>query len=288
MNDAASRRDHNVIQAINSFTNVLKSHFLFPALPEILTEADPSLKSAALNGYDAIENAVLAALYFRRMDLREAQVQEAYKDTCSWIFEDPEEHQKPWRNFRRWLEEENGCYWIEGKAGCGKSTLMKFLRSDARTQAALEQWTGSDELITASYFFWMAGTALQKNQEGLLRSFLHTILTRRRELIARVFPKQYNAMMTKCVCIPSYLLHIRKSSINCSAGYLQITRVQTSSFHAIVLNVQVHLNSQNSWRTIEDSSKYRTHFISGMVIEMIAAILTLSMIPNTTMIRVEL
>ncbi|KUJ13186.1 uncharacterized protein LY89DRAFT_591281, partial [Mollisia scopiformis] len=169
---------------------------LFPTLPDILTEADPSLKSAALNGYDAIENAVLAALYFRRMEIREAQVQEANKDTCSWIFEDPEEHQKPWSNFVRWLREETGCYWIEGKAGCGKSTLMKFLRSDARTLNALKEWTGSDELITASYFFWMAGTALQKNQEGLLRSLLHTILTRRRDLIARVFPRQYNAMMT--------------------------------------------------------------------------------------------
>lgn len=288
MDDAASKRHDTVIQAINSFTNVLKGHLLFPALPEILTEADPSLKSAALNGYDAIENAVLAALYFRKMDIREAQVQEAYKDTCSWIFEDPEEHQKPWSNFRRWLEEENGCYWIEGKAGCGKSTLMKFLRSDFRTQAAFEQWTGSGQLITASYFFWMAGTALQKNQEGLLRSLLHTILTRRWDLIARVFPRQYNAMMTKCVCIPSYLLHTRKTSINCSAGYLQITRVRTSSFHAIVLDVQVHLNSQNNWKNIEDSSKYRGRFISRMVIEMIAVILALSKIPNTTMRRAEL
>lgn len=197
LEDAASKWHDRVIDAISAFTLVLEDRFLFPALPKILTEADPSLKSAALNGYDAIENAVLAALYFRKMDIREAQVQEAYKDTCSWIFKDPGDHQKQWSNFRRWLENEDGCYWIAGKAGCGKSTLMKFLRSDPRTRSALDQWADSNELITASYFFWMAGTALQKNQEGLLRSLLHSILSRRRDLIARVFPREYDAMMTK-------------------------------------------------------------------------------------------
>jgi hypothetical protein len=202
LNDASGKRDEAVIQAIHSFTEVLESGVLFPALPQILTEADPSLKSAALHGYDQIENAVLSALYFRKMDIREAEVREAYTDTCSWIFQDPEKHQMPWNNFRRWLESENGCYWIQGKPGSGKSTLMKFIRSDSRTQTALKQWAGSDKLLTASYFFWMAGTALQKNQEGLLRSLLHTILTRRRDLIARVFPEQYNAMMAKYVNMP--------------------------------------------------------------------------------------
>ncbi|KAH8743863.1 hypothetical protein F5882DRAFT_131870 [Hyaloscypha sp. PMI_1271] len=137
MDEAASQRHNDVVRAISAFTELLKGRTLFPALPNILTQVDPSLKPAALDGFEAIENAVLAALYFRRMDIREAQVQQAYKDTCTWVYEDPEEHQKPWNNFRRWLEEESGCYWIEGKAGCGKSTLMKFLRSDPRTHAAL-------------------------------------------------------------------------------------------------------------------------------------------------------
>jgi hypothetical protein len=197
LDEAASRRHDKVIDLISAFTDVLKDRFLFPTLPEILTEVDPSLKPAAFDGYDAIENAVLAALYFRKMNIREAQVQEAYGNTFSWIFKDPKEHQKRWSNFKRWLQNDSGCYWIAGKAGCGKSTLMKFLGSDIRTKAALDQWADSDELIIATYFFWMAGTALQKNQEGLLRSLLHTILSRKRDLIARAFPREYNAMMTK-------------------------------------------------------------------------------------------
>jgi hypothetical protein len=53
------------------------------------------------------------------------------------------------------------------------------------------------ELITATHFFWRAGESLQQNQEGLLRSLLHAILGKKKDLIARVFPKQYNAMITK-------------------------------------------------------------------------------------------
>ena len=197
MDSAALKRHNEIIGAINSFTTILNtSPFLFPALPKVITDADPSLKPAALTGYDAIENAVLAALYFRKMDSRETQIAEAYKNTCAWIFEDPAKRNL-WANFRTWLENDQGCYWIEGKAGCGKSTLMKFLHMDGRTQVALKQWSGSNELIVAPYFFWLAGTPLQKNQEGLLRALLHAILDQRRDLISRVFPRLYNAMMTK-------------------------------------------------------------------------------------------
>jgi hypothetical protein len=47
-------------------------------------------------------------------------------------------------------------------------------------------------LITASFFFWSAGTLLQKSQEGLLRSFLHEVLQKHRSLIEEVFPSEWN------------------------------------------------------------------------------------------------
>jgi len=197
MDETARERQNAIIEAIGSFAQVIRGRTMFPPLPKIITESDPSLKLAAFYGYDQIEDAVLSALYFRKIDMRESQIHEAYQKTCSWIFQDPEEHQKPWSNFRKWLEADNGCYWIGGKAGCGKSTLMKFLCSDPRTHAALKQWAEQDELIITSYYFWMAGTTLQKGQEGLLRSLLYSILGKQRDLIARVFPKQYDTMMTK-------------------------------------------------------------------------------------------
>ncbi|TVY30238.1 hypothetical protein LHYA1_G000648 [Lachnellula hyalina] len=197
LNDSEQRRHDIIIQTINAFTEVLQSKILFPGLPSVLTRIDPSLKSAALNGYETIENAILAALYFRKMEDREAQVQDAHSKTFEWIFEKPEDHDKPWSNFSEWLEIGRGCYWVGGKAGCGKSTLMKFLNSHPRARESLEKWNQPASLVTASCYFWMAGTPLQKNQEGLLRSLLHTILWQRRDLISRVFPRQYDAMMAK-------------------------------------------------------------------------------------------
>lgn len=188
---------NETINAINSFLGQLRDGHLFPPLPDILYEKDPSFKSAALNGHARIEDALLAALTFRMMFEREAEIRDTYERTFRWIFEDPKERGKPWDNFQTWLREDSGCYWIEGKAGSGKSTLMKFISTHPKTQELLRDWAGKSELITGSYFFWLAGTSLQKNQEGLLRSLLHTILSKRRDLISRVFPKLYNVLIAR-------------------------------------------------------------------------------------------
>jgi hypothetical protein len=95
---------------------------------------------------------------------------------------------KPWDNFSNWLKFGGGCYWINGKAGSGKSTLMKYLLQDSRTMEALRQWAGSSDLVIVTFFFWYAGTALQKSQDGLLRSLLLDVLTRRPELVPVLFP----------------------------------------------------------------------------------------------------
>lgn len=64
-----------------------------------------------------------------------------------------------------------------GKAGSGKSTIMKFLLDHTKTAEALEAWAGTKELVIASFFFWNAGPSVQKSQEGLFRSLLYEILS---------------------------------------------------------------------------------------------------------------
>jgi hypothetical protein len=49
---------------------------------------------------------------------------------------------------------------------------MKFLAAEDRTIRLLSSWAGSHECIVASFFFWHAGTEMQKSQIGLLRSLL--------------------------------------------------------------------------------------------------------------------
>ena len=66
-----------------------------------------------------------------------------------------------------------------------------------KTKEALNEWTGSRQLITCSHFFWYAGTELQKNVQGLLRTLLYQIFNQRRDLISRSFPGRYRTAISR-------------------------------------------------------------------------------------------
>jgi hypothetical protein len=93
--------------------------------------------------------------------------------TFEWIFENDE------LAFTKWLRSGEQLYWIRGKPGSGKSTLMKFIHNDARTRELLKDWKNAEEPIVASFFFHHRGSVLQKSLDGLLRSILVQILQQR-------------------------------------------------------------------------------------------------------------
>ena len=150
LEDTVGRRHNEVLN--NLFIDQLQSGQLFPVLPELLYQADPSLKFPALNGHTQIEDAVLQALTFRTMFIREAEIAHSHLRTFDWIFEDLGCHQRPWANLRNWLETGTGCYWIEGKAGSGKSTLMKYISTHPKTRKALKKWAGSSVTVDGILF----------------------------------------------------------------------------------------------------------------------------------------
>ncbi|KAL8916061.1 MAG: hypothetical protein Q9208_008715 [Pyrenodesmia sp. 3 TL-2023] len=128
---------------------------------------------------------LLDSLFFPEIVAREEQIAEAFDGTCRWIFDsldDQESKTRPWSDFRNWLETENGVYWISGKPGAGKSTLMKYVMNKDHTSQLLANWERGTDLIVVSFFFWTAGTALQKSCTGLLRSLLYQIATQWPEL----------------------------------------------------------------------------------------------------------
>ncbi|KAH9207963.1 hypothetical protein DL95DRAFT_239390, partial [Leptodontidium sp. 2 PMI_412] len=92
-------------------------------------------------------------------------------------------------NFMEWLRSDNSIYWINGKAGSGKSTLMKFVYDDPRLMKALKSspWAGGLPVIKASFYFWYNGTEMQKSLRGLLLSLLHQILKDQPHLISSIF-----------------------------------------------------------------------------------------------------
>ena len=119
---------------------------------------------------------ILESLYFPDIHARQEGINEAHKQTFEWIFDKPGNEVRPWDHFIDWLEEGCGTYWISGKAGSGKSTLMNFICQDSRTDAALKIWSGTNEVFKPSFFFWSPGSQLQKSLAGLLRSLIYQIV----------------------------------------------------------------------------------------------------------------
>ncbi|KAI0444290.1 hypothetical protein F4803DRAFT_512023 [Xylaria telfairii] len=129
------------------------------------------------------EEAMLGSLDYAQRPVRHETIPDAYKRTFSWIFDrGPTSH-----GFAEWLESGNGIYWITGKPGSGKSTLMKYVLHHPKTARALLSWSASTPIVVASHFFWSAGLPLQRSREGLLRSLLYDILSRVPSLISRIY-----------------------------------------------------------------------------------------------------
>lgn len=129
---------------------------------------------------------ILRSLQFDRSRVRHDAVRKAHAETFEWIF------QRSHSNFSEWLYSGKGIYWIEGKAGSGKSTLMKFLTSHDRTKSSLQSWAGRCKLFNGSHFFWNAGSLLQKSEEGLLRTLLYQVLKECPDLIEMIWGKFEN------------------------------------------------------------------------------------------------
>src|ERR1700761_6228839 len=130
---------------------------------------------------------ILQSLYFKQMKERRSSIPEAHSKTFEWIFDDLTE-------FEKWLQSANGMFWIAGKAGSGKSTLMKFIHTHSKVASSLLRWAGNSPLLVASHFFWSAGTKLQKSQDGLLRTLLYQIFALEPELIPLISPWRWKAL----------------------------------------------------------------------------------------------
>ncbi|RYP43877.1 hypothetical protein DL768_009604 [Monosporascus sp. mg162] len=122
---------------------------------------------------------LLMKLSFDEMFGRQERIPDTFPDTFQWIYSEPRDPEKPWDSFSLWLTHGRGIYWITGKAGSGKSTLMRMLLYNPCTEKFLHQWSKGDSLITAAFFFWNSGSKLQMSQEGLLRSVLQQAIEQR-------------------------------------------------------------------------------------------------------------
>ncbi|KAL9585244.1 MAG: hypothetical protein Q9212_001636 [Teloschistes hypoglaucus] len=126
----------------------------------------------------------MKSLFFPDIEARHEQVADAFHGTCRWLLEPPEAAgRQKWPDFRDWLKNGTGAYWISGKPGSGKSTLMKYIVHEPQTKQQLSDWAPDSRLIIASFFFWNLGTRLQNSAAGLLRTLLYQIAAQCEDMI---------------------------------------------------------------------------------------------------------
>ncbi|KAK5467687.1 hypothetical protein LTS15_000660 [Exophiala xenobiotica] len=112
----------------------------------------------------------LLSLRFDQIDARHQTIKAAYADTCKWLLLRPD--------YQGWLmPEKQACtrsdnfFWIKGKPGAGKSTMMKFILAN------IEEQVNTTNTIILSFFFNARGVNLEKSMMGLYRSLLFQLLS---------------------------------------------------------------------------------------------------------------
>lgn len=130
------------------------------------------------------EQGILRSLSFGQLYDRESAIPPAHQRTFEWMLSNTD------GGFVQWLKEQNCTFWVSGKAGSGKSTLMRYLTEHSTTHQMLTEWAGGG-LVVAKHFFWRPGTPLQKSQEGLFRSLLLQVLMKRPGLIPIVCSERW-------------------------------------------------------------------------------------------------
>lgn len=174
------------------------------------------------------ENKILERLAFTSMYSRENNIENAESGTFAWIVDEEsqladdrsnssveseenneerrerrryEEEKKKQETLRKctrekfltWLDSGRHIFHISGKAGSGKSTLMKFLCKSSRVKRGLESWAGCRPLIFVPFFFWNSGDETQMSLEGLYRSLLFETCRQIPSFIPRLFPELWRS-----------------------------------------------------------------------------------------------
>ncbi|KAL8964240.1 MAG: hypothetical protein Q9183_004592, partial [Haloplaca sp. 2 TL-2023] len=123
----------------------------------------------------------LGSLRFSELNARFNEVSPPHSKTFHWMYD--HDLELPWDSFPEWLKGKESLYWIHGKAGAGKSTLMKFLVNDPRTHDLLASSSSDSEILIVTHFFWLSGGPMQSSLKGFLCSIIHQVLNAHFDLV---------------------------------------------------------------------------------------------------------
>jgi hypothetical protein len=124
---------------------------------------------------------------------RLGQVENPYQDTFSSILE-------PEIGFTTWLPSwpPQPIFWIQGKLGARKSTLMKYVVQQEKTLELLNS-TPVPRWHLITFFFHDRGTSIQKTVDGLLQEVLYQLLGLYPILASYLVPLRIQAVLDSVV-----------------------------------------------------------------------------------------
>ncbi|RNJ58883.1 hypothetical protein D7B24_003972 [Verticillium nonalfalfae] len=130
-------------------------------------------------------------LWYGSIPRRHDAIATAHEKTFEWIFTGQKKTHQSNTTLMEWMAGGSGPYWVSGRAGTGKSSLMRFLNDDERTREAFQTWAGDRPLGLASFYFWnseAAGDGRLKSLIGLYRAILFTLIEQHPSLADVFFP----------------------------------------------------------------------------------------------------
>ena len=145
---------------------------------------DIAVQIRKLRVTDVAIDQVLNSLEFPDINRRRYDIDHAASETFQWPLRDSP--------LAKWLSEGSGLFWIRGKVGSGKSTLMKHITEDCKTLELLQRWTNGGRLVVADHFFSILGSSMQKSYQGLLQTLLYKIFVDNRSFIPIGCPDRCN------------------------------------------------------------------------------------------------
>ncbi|KAL1793098.1 hypothetical protein ACET3X_008080 [Alternaria dauci] len=142
-------------------------------------------------------------LWFEEMDKRMNSISAPVDGSFEWVFGDAS---RQVGGLLEWFTNTRGeeIYWLTGKPGSGKMTLMKHLFRNPRLFPHLEAWSGQLPGITSGFFLWNSGTELQKSSVGLPRAIIYETLQdlifgpleEDRIIVQNLFSDRWNAFLS--------------------------------------------------------------------------------------------
>ena len=145
----------------------------------------------------------LASLSIRETKTRMFEVRTACDRTFNWLY-DPKVV-----SFSSWLRKDDvqsqPIFWIQGKPGSGKSTLMKFAMRDPRTLELLGAESQPNWTFVA-FFFHDRGSTVQKSLLGMLQEIVDSTLRQLPQLVPYAIAQFKHLLKAQRTRAPSWSL----------------------------------------------------------------------------------